>query len=170
MPINYELSGFSGDLREFKISLEAVDIDSVKEKALKRAADEMVDMVVEAIQREDKIESPAMNSKYERGPGSSIGNPNAWRVEQEGSKWIVRPGKAQRKRATVLNYGYPGTIDAGGDVMGFEVNGVPVFTREVEGPDETGYWQKAYQQMRSSDRLTDILEEELEEEFEEKFR
>jgi hypothetical protein len=171
MPIQYGNIQIEQDLEEFKFKIEAIDMESVKEETLRRVAEEMSEFVREAVIAEPDITSPALNSPYERGPGPSMATRDAWMVEKRGAdRYIVSPHPKVRQRAVVLNFGYPGTIKPkNSDYLRFMVDGVPIFRKEVEGPDETGYWQAAYNRMEQSGRLAEIAQEELEEEIEDTF-
>lgn len=171
MPIDYGMFEIEEDLDDLLMSVEAVDMESVKEETLRRVAAEMADMVRQAVIEEPDIQSPALNSPYERGEGPSMATKDAWMVEKRGSnRYTVTPHPLVEQRATVLNFGYPGKIrPTNADYLRFTVNGVPIFRKEVEGPDETGYWQAAFQRLESSDKLEEIAREELSEELEEKF-
>jgi len=168
MPIQYDIGQISEDLEDFQISLRAIDMDKVKERTLERVATEMTEMVRQAVVAENDIISPAMNSPNDRGDGPSMSTRDAWIAEKSGAnRWTVRPHPSVRQRAVVLNFGYPGTITpTSSEFLWFEFQGHPISVREVEGPDETGYWQAAFQRIESSDRLQKIASEELEEEFE----
>ena len=171
MPIDYGIFEIREDLENFALSVQAVDMESVKEETLKRVASEMAEMVRQAVIAEPSITTPALNSPYERGPGPSMATKDAWQVTKAGgNRYTVSPHPSVRQRAIVLNFGYPGMIrPTNADYLRFTVDGVPVFRKEVPGPDETGYWQAAFQRMESSDKLEQIAQEELDEELEEKF-
>ncbi len=169
MGLELNIGQFSKDLEDFQVTLEAIDMESVKERTVKRAAQEMSKMVRQAIKAEPEITSPAVNGPYERGKGPSMVQENAWLVEKDGANsYTVRPRPEVRQRAVVLNYGYPGEITpTNGEFLKFTVEGQPVWARSVEGPDYTGYWQAAIRRMRNSGKLEEIAAEELNEEFEE---
>lgn len=170
MGIKLSIGEFSDDLDDFQASLEAIDMESVKERTVKRAAEELAGMVRQAV-FESSIKSPASKiSPYESGDGPPLATRDAWIVTKEGSSsYSVRPHPKVRQRAVVLNFGYPGKITPkNGEFLKFTVEGEPVWAREVDGPEATGYWQAAIQNMRSSGKLEDIAEEELQKEFEEK--
>jgi len=171
MPIDYGIFEIEKDLENFLFSVEAVDMESVKERTLKRVAAEMADIVRQTVIAEPKITTPALNSPYERGPGPSMATMDAWQVSKSGAnRYIVSPHPLVRQRAVVLNFGYPGMIrPTNADYLRFTVDGVPVFRKEVPGPDETGYWSAAFQRMESSDKLEEIAQDELNKELEEKF-
>jgi hypothetical protein len=168
MPINYEIGEISDDLEDFRITLRSIDMESVKERTLKRVAQEMSKMVRQAV-FESSIKSPADKiSPYEGGPGPPLATGDAWIVKKEGANYVVRPHPEVRQRAVVLNFGYPGEITPNnGEFLRFMVEGEPVFARSVSGPEATGYWQAAYQRMENSGKLEDIAGEELRREFEE---
>ena len=172
VPIEYNVAEISDDLEDFQMSLQAINMESVKEQTLRRVAQEMAEAVRQAVVAEDDITSPAMNGPNERGKGPSMATGDAWLVEKEGSNsYTVQPHPQVRQKTVVLNFGYPGEITPkNGEFLKFTIEGEPVWARSVEGPESTGYWQAAYQQMEKSGRLREIAEQELEEEFEEKFR
>lgn len=173
MPIRFESSKIEQDLDEFNLRLEAIDMDSVKRKTLKRTANAMAELVRQAVVAEDDIQSPAgLLSPYESGPGAHMATLDAWHVHEKSSgQWVVEPKPQVRQRATVLNFGYPGMITPNNaDALRFTVNGVPVFRESVQGPDRTGYWQAAFRRMEKSDKLRQIANEELDEEITEVFR
>jgi hypothetical protein len=155
-------------------NLEDLDLDismeEVKRRTLKRAADELAEMVAVAVRSEDDITSPGLNSKYGRGPGPSMATKSAWVVERKGNSYTVSPHPLVEQRAVVLNYGYPGKIrPKNADFLKFTVKGVPepIYAKEVDGPDETGYWQAAMTNFEKSGRLEEIALEELEREAQE---
>jgi len=168
MPIEYNVNSIKEDLNRMSANIEAVDMDSVKERTLKRVAGAMADHVREAVVAEPDITTPALNSQYEQGPGPNMARRAAWQVRKTGAnRYSVFPHPEVRQRAVVLNFGYPGMIrPTNSEYLRFTIDGVPVFRKEVEGPDETGYWQAAYQQLQSSNKLERIAEEELNAEFE----
>lgn len=175
MPIEYDIIGIEADSKEFRMSSEAVDMESVKERTLKRIAEKMAGMVRQAV-FESSIKSPASKiSPYESGDGPALatikGSQPAWIVKRDSNnRYEVLPHPKVRQRAIVLNYGYPGKIEPKGDFLRFTVNGIPVFSTEVDGPEKTGYWNAAYRRMENSGELRKIANEELDREFEEKFR
>jgi len=167
--IELSIGKFSDDLDDFQATLEAIDMESVKERTVKRAADEMAGMVRQAV-FESSIKSPASKiSPYESGDGPPLATNDAWIVTKDGAnRYTVRPHPQVRQRAVVLNFGYPGKITPkNGEFLKFTVEGEPVWAREVDGPEATGYWQSAIQRMRNSGKLEEIAAEELNEEFEE---
>lgn len=167
--IELSIGEFSKDLEDFQMSLEAIDIESVKEKSVRRAAQEMAGMVRQAV-FESSIRSPADKiSPYEGGDGPPLATNEAWLVKKDGAnRYTVQPHPRVRQRAVVLNFGYPGEITPkNSEFLVFEVEGQPVFAKSVEGPEATGYWQAAYQRMKNSGKFEDIIAEELNEEFEE---
>jgi len=171
MPIDYQLQNIEKDLAQMSTNIQAVDMESVKERTLKRVAEEMSGMVRQAV-FESNIRSPASKiSPYESGDGPPLATNDAWLVKKTGgNRYSVFPHPEVRQRAMVLNFGYPGMIrPTNAEYLRFTVDGVPVFRKEVEGPDATGYWQAAFQKMQNSDKLQEIANEELEAEFEEKF-
>jgi len=169
MALEMNIGQFSDDLEDFQITLEAIDMESVKENTVRRAAQEMAGMVRQAV-FESSIKSPASKiSPYESGDGPAMATSDAWLVEKDGpSSYTVRPHPQVRQRAVVLNFGYPGEITPkNGEFLKFTVEGQPVWARSVDGPDATGYWQAAIQKMRNSGKLEEIAAEELNKEFEE---
>lgn len=170
MPINYNLFEIEEDLEEFLISIKAVDMEVVKEETLRRVAQAMASMVRQMV-FESNIRSPADKiSPYEGGDGPPLATNEAWKVQKDGNRYTVRPDPRVEQRAVVLNFGYPGMIrPTNADYMRFTVDGVPVFRKEVPGPDETGYWQAAFQRLEQSGKLEKIASEELNEELERKF-
>jgi len=171
MTNEFSVLNIENDLEKLQLSVEAIDMEAVKERTLKRIATEMSEMVRQAVVAEPKITSPALNSPYTRGPGPSMATRDAWVVKKDGNdRYTVSPHPKVRQRAGVLNFGYPGTITADdGGYLKFTIDGVPTYRKEVEGPDETGYWQAAYQKINQSDKLRRIANEELEDEVEDKF-
>lgn len=170
MPIKYDMFQIEKDLDNFLMSVESVDMESVKQETLRRVAEEMASMVRQAV-FESSIKSPADKiSQYEGGAGPPLATNEAWMVNKDGNRYTVTPHPEVEQRAVVLNFGYPGTIrPTNAEYMRFTVDGVPVYRKEVPGPDETGYWQVAFQRMEQSGKLEDIAQEELNKEFEEKF-
>lgn len=166
--IEYEIGAISEDLEDFQITLRSVDMESVKERTLKRVAKEMSNMVRQAV-FESSIKSPADKiSPYEGGDGPPLATGDAWIVAKEGANYTVRPHPEVRQRAVVLNFGYPGEITPNnGEFLKFTVEGQPVWAKSVSGPEATGYWQAAYQRMENSGKLQDIAGEELRKEFDE---
>lgn len=167
--IELSIGEFSEDLQDFQMTLEAIDMESVKENTVRRAAEEMASMVRQAV-FESSIKSPASKiSPYESGDGPPLATNEAWMVEKDGpNRYTVRPHPQVRQRAVVLNFGYPGEITPkNGEFLRFTVEGEPVYARSVEGPDETGYWQAAYRRMQNSGKIEEIAAEELNREFEE---
>lgn len=171
MPIEFDVQQIQAQISDFEFKLDRVDMESVKEKTMKRTADAMAEMVRQAVVAEDDITSPAMNSKYSRGSGPPMATSKAWLTEKVGpNRYIVTPHPEVRQRAIVLNFGYPGRITPNtADALRFTIDGVPVYAKSVKGPDPTGYWQAAYQRMQSSDKLKRIANEELEKEIDEVF-
>jgi len=171
MPIDYQLQNIEKELSQMSTNIQAVDMESVKERTLKRVAERMSWMVRQAV-FESSIKSPASKiSPYESGDGPPLVTNDAWLFKKTGAnRYSVFPHKDVRQRAMVLNFGYPGMIRPTNDeYLRFTVDGVPVFRKEVEGPDAIGYWQAAFQKMQNSDKLQEIANEELDAEFEEKF-
>jgi len=153
-----------------ELKLEQIDMESVKKRTLKRVAQEMAGMVRQAV-FESTIKSPADKiSKFEGGDGPPLATNDAWIVTNEGNNYTVRPHPKVRQRAVVLNFGYPGKITPNNsEFLKFQIDGEPVFAKEVDGPEATGYWRVAFNRMKSSGKLEDIAKEELEIEFEEAF-
>lgn len=169
--IELSIGEFSEDLEDFEMSLKAIDMETVKRNTVRRAAQEMASMVRQAV-FESSINSPADKiSPYESGDGPPLATNDAWLVKKESNnEYSVQPKPEVRQRAVVLNFGYPGEITpTDSPFLVFEVNGEPVWAKSVEGPEATGYWQKAYQRMQESGKLEEIAEEELSDEFERKF-
>jgi hypothetical protein len=170
MPIQLSVENIEKDLEEMEMNLHQIDMESVKEKTLKRVADEMASTVRQAV-FESSIKSPASKiSEYDSGEGPPMATNDAWIVKKDGeNRYTVVPHPDVRQRAIVLNFGYPGKITADDGYMEFNVNGTPMYRKEVEGPEAVGYWQAAFQKLQNSNKLQEIGEEELEIEFEEKF-
>jgi len=171
MAINLQITNFEKDLSRMEVDLEQINMESVKERTLKRVANELSEMARQSIVAEADIISPAMNSPFERGDGPSLATGDAWLVTKvNNNRYRVHPHPLVRQRAIVLNSGYPGTITPNNaDYLRFEVNGVPMYRKEVEGPDATGYWQAALRRLKQSNKLEEIADEELSVEFEEAF-
>lgn len=171
MAINFRIQNIQKDLEKMNANLEAIDMESVKERTTRRVAEKMASMVRQAV-FESSIKSPASKiSPYESGDGPPLATNDAWMARKTGAnRYSVFPHPEVRQRAIVLNFGYPGMIrPTNKDYLRFTVNGVPTFRKEVKGPDAVGYWQVAYRRMESSGKLEEIAEEELNIEFEEKF-
>lgn len=165
---NFEITNFSDDLSELRSIISDADIEEAKEKTLKKSAYAMAEMVRQAVVAEDKITSPAMNGEFDRGPGTSLATLRAWKVTKTGNNYTVKPNHRVEQRAVVLNYGYPGKITSNGDYpMTFNIDSVPhpVSKHEVEGPDYTGYWQKAVERFQKTDKLEKFAEEEIRKQF-----
>lgn len=144
-------------------------MESVKRRTMKRTAEAAAEMVRQAVVAEDDIKSPAsLLSEYDSGPGPSLSWSAAWQVDPVGNdRFVLNPHPKVRQRAIVLNFGYSGDITPNqADVLKFNVNGVPMYRESVSGPDATGYWQAAFQRMRSSDKLERIATGELQREIE----
>lgn len=171
MPINYSIQNIEKDLAQMSANVEAIDMESVKRRTLKRVADEMSKLVRQAVVDEPSITTPALNSPYKQGPGPSMSRHDAWMVEKTGAnRYSVFPHPEVRQRAMVLNFGYPGMIrPTNSEFLRFTVDGTPVYAEEVEGPEYTGYWQAAYRKLQNSNKLEEIAGQELQAEFEEKF-
>lgn len=168
--IELSIGEFSEDLEDFEMKLKAIDMETVKRNTVRRAAQEMASMVRQAV-FESSIKSPADKiSPYEEGDGPPLATNDAWLVKKKSNnEYSVQPKPQVRQRAVVLNFGYPGEITPTDEpFLVFEVNGEPVWAKSVEGPEPTGYWQKAYQRMQESGKLEEIAEEELSDEFDEK--
>lgn len=165
----FSVENLRSGLDNLDVTLSSIDEEEIKERTLKRAANEMAEMVREAVIEEDDIVTPGMNSKYGRGKGPSLSTADAWDVDESGGQYIVRPDPRVRQRAITLNYGYPGTITPDGDSpMPIQINGTPIFRWEVDGPDYTGYWQAAMRRFEASDRIGEIGAEELQRQFEQR--
>jgi len=168
MALEMSLGSLSEDLEDFQITLEAIDMESVKEETAKRAAREMSKMVRQAV-FESSINSPAKSeSDFEAGTPPALVMGDAWRVGKRNTgEYFVLPHPNVRQRAIVLNYGYPGKITPNdSEFLKFKVEGEPVWAKEVDGPEATGYWQKAIRRMKDSDKLDEIAREELNKEVE----
>lgn len=171
MTIEFSEIGLQEDLGSFNLSLESIDMESVKKRTAKAFAKEMSEQVRLAIRAEDDITSPGMNSKYSRGPGPSLITGDAWKVTPDGNnKYILTPHPKVEKRATVLNYGYPGLITPDGDrPFQIMINGHPIYRWAVKGPDKTNYWRAAMRNLEASGEAKRIAEYELRAEIEEAF-
>lgn len=172
MTIQFSEIGLEEQLGSFKVSLESIDMESVKKRTAKAFAEEMAEQVRLAVVAEDDISSPArLQSQYEHGPGPSMARRAAWNVSKSGANsYTVTPHPSVRKRAEVLNYGVSGKIypkDA--DALRFTIDGVPVYRPYVEGPDQTNYWSAAMRNMEASGEVEKIAEYELRAEIEESF-
>lgn len=169
MTLDLGIEGLEAQLTELGASFEAVDGEDITREAARRIANEAAEMVRTAVLAEDDIITPAMNSPYDRGPGPSMSNPNAWVVKPSGkNRFIMSPHEFVEQRAYVLNYGYPGKITPNtADYLRFYVEGEPVFRKEVEGPDPTGYWEAAFRRLESSGKAEQIMEDVLDEELDE---
>jgi hypothetical protein len=166
MSNEFEVRNLSEELKQLKATLNQVDEERIKKRTLKRSANVLSEIVRQAVVAEPDIESPAMNSIYERGQGPSMGTLDAWVVDNEGKSYSVKPDYRVRQRAIVLNYGYPGTITANdGGYMRFTIDGVPTFRKEVSGPDPTNYWQAALNRFEKEGHLERIARKELKNEF-----
>lgn len=166
MGLEFNQNDFQRQLKQFSEDLDDIDVDRVKRRSMKRIAEEMAEMVRLAVIDEDKITSPATNSEWDRGEGPSMAQESAWRVDETGGgNYVVRPHPKVEQRAAVLNFGYPGTITpTSAEAMKFNLNGTPIYRDEVPGPDETGYWQAAFNMLEKSGKPEEIMEEELERE------
>jgi hypothetical protein len=169
MGINFKQNDFENKLKEFTEDLQSIDVEEVEKRSMKRIASEMSEMVRLAVIAEDDITSPAINSVWDRGPGPSMSQESAWIVKQFGeTSYTVEPHPKVEQRAVVLNFGYPGTITPNNtEYMKFNLNGVPIYRKEVPGPDETGYWQAAFNNLEKSGKVEEIMEEELQKEVDE---
>lgn len=181
--MRFSISNIRRQLKDFRDNTEDVDTEDVKQRTLKRVAKEMNEMVRLALQAEDDITTPSINSKYGQGaPGASkkggqgrskgysMSDPRAWEVSQEGDAYVLRPQPRVQQRAVVLNYGIPGRITPNNsEYLFFWVDGVPVLKKSVDGPDPTHYWQAAWDMLQNSGRIDEIASEELEIEFEKSF-
>jgi hypothetical protein len=147
-----------------------IDTEKITRNTMRRIAEEMTEMVRVAVVAEDDIKSPAsLLSPYEAGDRPQMTQKDAWQVHKvTRDSYTVRPHPNIRQRAVVLNYGYQGRITpTNADYLRFTIDGVPTFRKSVEGPDETGYWEKAIQKMEQSDKPKRIAKDELEEELDE---
>lgn len=169
MTIDIRIPGFEAQLEGLEARFDAVDEEELTRETARRIANEAAEMVRTAVIAEDDIITPAMNSPYDRGPGPSMANPNAWVVKPSGkNRFIMSPHELVEQRAYVLNYGYPGKITPNtADYLRFYVEGEPVFRKEVEGPDPTGYWEAAFRRLESSNKPKQIMEDVLDEELDE---
>lgn len=170
MTLDLDVEGLAAELGVLRAQLGAIDEDEVKKETARRIAEEAAKMVRQAV-FESSIRSPADKiSPYEGGPGPALATSPAWIVEETGKNtYTVSPHPQVRQRAHVLNYGYPGKITpTTADYMRFTVNGVPVFRKEVDGPDPVGYWEAAFRRLEQSGKIEEIAEEVLEEEVDEK--
>jgi hypothetical protein len=169
MAIDFDVAKLTNDLEEFEMKLESIDVDSVKQRTLKRTAERAAQTVRQLV-FESKIKSPANKiSPYESGDGPPLATGEAWQVIPDGDQYFIRPHPKVEQRAYVLNFGYNGRIyPEDHEVLRFTVDGQPVFAPSVEGPDAVGYWQAAFKRLEGSDKLQEIAEDELRIEFEEK--
>lgn len=154
------------EVEEFRLSLEAIDMERVKKNTLKDMANNAWRAINKALNREENI-SFGLNSKYERGEGPSMFSRNAWVVtKKSNSQYTIRPHPKVEQRAVTLNYGYPGEITPDGDSpMRYTVKGTPRYRWAVSGPEATGYWNAAFRQMRDG-KMKEIGERELRKELE----
>lgn len=167
----FQVTNLQSGLDELAVNLERINPEKIRKETLRRSAYEMEKMVRLAIKDEKRIRSPAsLNSPFESGPGTPISQGRSWVVEEDAGTYSLRPAPKIRQRAIVLNYGYPGKITPNtSDKLWFEINGVPHSVDEVDGPEYTGYWQKALDKFQSSNRIGEIGAEELNAEFEDNF-
>lgn len=169
MTIKFGDIALQEDIEAFRIRIQSIDMDKVKKETLKRISSKMAEMVRQAV-FESSIMSPADKTAtpYNRGDGPPLATKKAWQVSQTGAnRYTIRPDPRVNTRARVLNFGYPGKITPNSaEALRFEINGIPVFRTEVEGPDETGYWQKAVNKMKSGGEFERVAKDELEKEFE----
>lgn len=174
--LNFNVFKIEKDLDEFAFYLEEINMDTVKQRVLKYIADEMAQMVRQAVLAEEDITTPSVNSKWGQGSaggegrsrGASMSREKAWNVSRNGpNSYKVSPHPKVRQRAYVLNFGYPGVITpTNAEYMRFYLEGMPIFRKEVNGPEPTHYWSAAYRRMEQSGKLQRIGEEELKREFE----
>lgn len=171
MGIDFGNIGLDDELGEFRVSIEEINMESVKKRTAKEFANEMAEQVRLAVVAEDDITSPAMNSIYDRGPGPSMASRNAWQVNSMGSNgYRVTPHPQVEKRAAILNYGSDGPITPDGDKP-FEImiDGHPIYRWAVSGVPETNYWSAAMRNLEASGKIEQIAEKELRAEIEESF-
>jgi hypothetical protein len=170
MPIEYFGFGdLSDGLKEIGLKLTEVDMDRVEKESLERMTDAMRNNVRQAVFESGEIQSPARKiSKYEAGPGPAMATKDAYRVIQDGNRFVLTPRPLVRTRAVVLNEGYPGMIRPNGpSPMRFTINGFPTYRYAVRGPVKSAFWENAFQKLQNDGRIPRIMKEELEEEFDE---
>lgn len=174
MTLELSLGNLSEEIEEFGINLSRIDVENVKKETLARTARDLAEIVAMQVVQNTEINAPADTGPHESGPGPSMADgtrKGAWIVKRDGrSEYTVRPHPLVRKRAIVLNYGYPGEITPdNSDYLRFTVDGVPQFRKSVPGPDAANYWQAAMNELNSKDKLVKNGEIELRDEVERQF-
>ncbi len=166
MPSTYfDVNKLQASLVEFGNYVESIDMDHVERQTIKQAATSLAEMVRQAVNAEDDIDSPArLLSPYENGPGPSLVTRKAWDVKKKGNQYIVKPNPKVQKRAEILNAGRGEITPNTAPRLAFTVNGLWTFPESVKGVDKTEYWQAALQRFNNSDELERIATQELREE------
>lgn len=166
------------NIREQLVLMErrmaTIDVDKVRRNGAKATAEDMTQMVRDAVSAHPDISSPAnLQSRYYVGsPDSSKGHPltvqKAWEVDQVGdNSYRVRPRANVRRKAMLMEFGRSSITTAPDNPMRFWVDGVPVFTHEVDAVKPKYYWRTAVRKIRADGVLSDNLKEELRKEFRE---
>jgi hypothetical protein len=171
MGLNVSIDNWEEEFADFRFSVEDIDMEEVKQEAVKKTAHDLAEMVRLQAKEADEFTTPGINSIYSRGKGPSMATKDAWNVEPRGpNEYIVKPHPSVEQRAYVLNYGYPGRIyPNNADALRFTVDGVPVFAEWVEGPEASHYWQAAMRAIESGNKMVENGEIALREEIEEAF-
>lgn len=171
-PIDLDEEEIQEQLRSMERRMATIDIDEVRKEGAKATAEDLTQMVRDAVAAHPDISSPAnLQSRYYVGsPDSSKGQPlttrAAWEVDQVGDgSYRVRPKPNVRRKAMLMEFGRSSITTGPDNPMRFWVDGVPVFTHHVDAVEPKYYWRTAVRKVRADGVLSDNLEKELEKEF-----